>query len=162
MNLLQRIGRGLEAGLFAGGGVAVLFFATDVFGLAPLRTVTALAAPLFGDTATLSADSWIGFAESAAAVGLYTVLHFVAFAVLGVVASWVIPAASFWTTLGRGALFGAVACSGAFLAGTALIGSESLTHAVGPTGLVLTNTMAGVIMAAVFSVHAADERTAAA
>ena len=165
MNLLQRLGRGLEAGMLAGGGVAVLFFATDVIGLVPLQTVTALAAPLLGD-ATVAAGTdanWVGLAQTAAGVTLYTLLHFATFVALGIVASWAIPAASFWGTLGRGAIFGALACSGAFFAGRALVGSPFLPETVGPVALMLTNVMAGLIMAAVFAVHVAgDEETSRA
>jgi hypothetical protein len=159
MNLLQRLGRGLEAGGLAGVGVAVLFFMTDIVGLAPLRTVVELASPFFGQavdpdsvSATLTA-----LAATGAAVTLYSLLHFAAFGILGVVSTWVIPAASFWTTLVRGGLFGAVAFTGVFAAGRAVVGSPFLVETVGLVGLLLANAMAGTIMAAVLAVHAAGD-----
>lgn len=147
--------------MLAGGGVAVLFLATDIVAFAPLRTVTELANPLFGGEATLTPASWVGFAASAAGVALYSLLHFAVFAALGVAASWVVPVRSFWATLARGAVFGSLVLSSVFVAGRALTGSPFFAEAVGPLGLVLTNAMAGVIMAAVFAVHAADEYAAA-
>ena len=143
--------------MLAGSGVAVLFLATDIVAFAPLRTVTELANPLFGGEATLTPASWVGLAATAAGVALYSLLHFAVFAALGVAASWVVPVRSFWGTLARGAVFGSLVLSAAFVVGRALTGSPYFAEAVGPLGLVLTNAMAGVIMAAVFAVHAADE-----
>ncbi|MEQ9570366.1 MAG: hypothetical protein RLN75_09270 [Longimicrobiales bacterium] len=163
MSLLNRLGRGLEAGGLAGCGVAVLFLATDVVRLAPLRTVAELARP-FGAT-SLDPESG-GFtvaalAAAGAAVVLYSLLHFGAFGLLGVLATWVVPGRTFWTTLGRGAVFGAVACSGVFVVGRAAVGSSISLDAVGPVGLLLANAMAGVIMAAVLAVHTHDTGDAA-
>ena len=162
MNSLQRVGRGLESGMLAGGGVAVLLFTTDIIGFAPLRTVIELAGPLSGETSVAPSEAWVGLAATAASVVLYTLLHFATFAVLGVVASWVVPSASFWATLGRGTAFGVLVCSAVFVAGRALTGSAFFAEAVGPVALVLTNAMAGVIMAGVFAVHAADGEDATA
>lgn len=155
MNLLQRLGRGLEAGWLAGCGVAVLFFAADVVRLAPLESVLELASVVPEGIVGLEAagPAWTGVAVATAAVALYSLLHFAVFGALGVAATWFVPVASFWATLARGAAFGVVACSAAFLVGRAWTGSPYFPEAVSPTGLVLTNAMAGVIMAAVFAVH---------
>lgn len=163
MNLLSRLGRGLEAGGLAGCGVAVLFLATDVVRLAPLRTVAELAAPLRPAAADPESGgvTVAAVAAAGAAVLLYTLLHFGAFALLGVAATWIVPGRSFWATLARGATYGAVACSGVFLVGRAAVGSSLSLEAVSPGGLLLANAMAGVIMAAVLAVHADDASDAA-
>lgn len=159
MNLLNRLGRGLEAGGLAGCGVAVLFLATDVVRLAPLRTVAELARPFRATAVDPESGGFTvaAVAAAAAAVLLYSVLHFGAFALLGVAATWIVPGRTFWTTLSRGAVFGTVACSGAFVVGRAAVGSSLSLDAVGPGALLLANAMAGVIMAAVLAVHVDDE-----
>lgn len=163
MNLLTRLGRGLEAGGLAGCGVAVLFLATDVVRLAPLRTVVELAQPFRSVAADPESTGFTltAVAAAGAAVLLYSVLHFGAFALLGVAATWIVPGATFWATLGRGAVYGAVACSGAFVVGRAAVGSSLSLDAVGPVGLLLANATAGVVMAAVLAVHTDDAPGAA-
>lgn len=158
MSLLTRLGRGLEAGGLAGCGVAVLFLATDVVRLAPLRTVVELAQPFRSAAVDPESSGFTvaAMAAAGAAVLLYSVLHFGAFALLGVAATWIVPGRSFWATLGRGAAYGAVACSAAFLVGRAAVGSSVSLDAVGPVGLLLANATAGVIMAAVLAVHTDD------
>lgn len=156
MNLPTRIGRGLQAGGLAGGGVAVLFLATDVVRMAPLRTVAELIGP-FRDAPPEAVSDGMTFtavAAVAAAATLYTLLHFGAFALLGVVATWVVPGATFWATLARGALFGGVACTGVFFMGRAAVGSSLTMASASPVGLVLANAVAGVIMASVLAVYA--------
>lgn len=155
MNLLTRIGRGLQAGGLAGGGVAVLFLANDVVRLAPLRTVAELSGPFRDQPADAVSDgtAFAAVAAVAAAVTLYTVLHFGAFALLGVIATWIVPGRTFWTTLARGALFGGVSCTGVFLVGRAAAGTSLTVASASPVGIVLANVLAGVIMAAVLAVY---------
>lgn len=159
MTLLTRVGRGLQAGGLAGGGVAVLFLATDVVRLAPLTTVAELAGPLRDAPPEVVSDglTLAAVAATAAAVTLYSLLHFGAFALLGVVATWLVPGATFWSTLGRGALFGACACTGVFYLGRSAVGSSLTFDSVGLGGLVLTNALAGVVMAGVLAAHLHDD-----
>lgn len=158
MRWIERASVGLQAGGLAGGGVALFYLATDVVRLAPLETVAGLARAFLGvtveapaaglDTATLL--------TTAVSVGLYSFLHFAAFGALGLVATWLVPAASFWATLGRGALFGASACSALFLGSRVVTGSPFAIEAIGMGSLVLVNAAAGVLMAVVFAVHTSD------
>jgi hypothetical protein len=158
MRVARRISAGLQAGLVAGGGVAVFFLATDVVRLAPLETVAALARALLGLPAEAlpSGLDIAALATTGAAVGLYSLLHFAAFAALGLVATFVVPAASFWATLGRGALFGCATASLIFVGARTATGSPFTVEPVGVPSLLLVNAAAGVLMAAVLAVHQAD------
>ncbi|MBT8337704.1 MAG: hypothetical protein KJO11_13935 [Gemmatimonadetes bacterium] len=158
MRVAKRISSGLQAGLVAGGGVALFYLATDVVRLAPLETVAALARAFLGlPTEALPPGLDIAaLATTGIAVGVYSLLHFAAFGALGLLATFVVPATSFWATLGRGGLFGGVAASLLFVGARTVTGSPFAVEPIGVPSLLLVNAAAGVLMAMVLAVHAAD------
>lgn len=165
MTLGNRLKVGVQAGGLAGAGVAALYAATDVLRLAPLDTVAGLAHSFFQlpvENVPAGFDV-AAFVTTGVGVAVYTVLHFAAFAALGVVGSWVVPGQTFWRTLGRGGVYGVVACSALFYGSRLVSGSPFAFEGLQPTSVLLINAMAGVIMALVFAVHThGDEGSAAA
>ena len=155
MTLVTRLKIGLQAGGLAGAGVAVLYAATDVMRLAPLETVAGLAHSFFGLSVAdvPSGFDIAAFVTTGVGVTMYSLLHFAAFAVLGVVGTWMVPGRSFWATLTRGGAFGALGCSALFYGSRLVSGSPFSFEGLDATGIVLVNAMAGVIMAVVFAVH---------
>ena len=156
MTLVSRLKMGLQAGGLAGAGVAVLYAVTDVMRLAPLETVAGLAHSFFGlPVGSVPAGFDVAaFVTTGVGVAVYSLLHFAAFAALGVVGTWVVPGRTFWRTLTRGGLFGGVACSALFYGSRLVAGSPFAFEGLEVRGIVLVNIMAGVIMAIVFAVHA--------
>jgi hypothetical protein len=158
MHIGKRISTGTQAGLVAGGGVALFYLATDVVRLAPLETVAALARALLGLPAEALPPGLdiAALATTGAAVGVYSLLHFAAFAALGLLATFVVPAASFWATLGRGAVFGCSTASLLFIGARTAAGSPFAVEPISTASLLLVNAAAGVLMAAVLAVHTSE------
>jgi hypothetical protein len=159
MTLVTRLKTGLEAGGLAGVAVALLYGATDVMELAPLETVAGLAHSLFDlpVSAVPAGFDIAAFVTTGVGVATYSILHFAAFAVLGLAGTWVVPGRSFWSTLARGGAFGALACSALFYGSRLVSGSPFAFDGLDAKGIVLVNAMAGVIMAVVFAVHTHEE-----
>lgn len=146
----QRVAAGVEAGLMAAAGVVLLFFFQDAVRLEPLATPEALATGLFGpggyqyDTGLL--------ASAAGAVGMgarllsYTLLHFLAFAVVGVVAAFALVGTSWLGSLVGGALFGGTVCTAVFYASHWVMDAPVHLEAVGLPSVLVANVVAGVIL----------------
>lgn len=150
MRFYQRAALGAEAGLLAGAGVVLLFLVQDVFHLAPLSTPEALSSGLFGpegyqyDTGLLAqASGLVGYGIRLVA---YTLLHFLAFAVLGIGAAFVLSGTSWLGALTGGALYGVTACSAVFYGSRLVMDTPVLMESVGIPSILVANTVAGVIL----------------
>jgi hypothetical protein len=156
MTLLQKLGIGIRAGLFAGGVVATTFFVADLARLAPLNTPLSLKAGLPGVN-LLSFDSPLLvegvalFSFGGQLMGI-TLVHLLTFAVLGVVAVLVCEACQVplnWLTAG---LFGLVCFTLVYLAATWFSGAVSVVELPSARSVVLVNLGAGIAMGTYFQV----------
>jgi hypothetical protein len=150
MKIYKRCAYGAEAGLLAGGGVALLFLFLDVVHLTPLATPSALAGGLFHpagyemDTGLMARiASWVGTGFH---LLTYTVLHFATFALLGVVASLLLGNLGGGGSLLGGTVFGLTACTGVFYWSRSLLDTPVVMESIGFPSLVVANGLAGVLL----------------
>ncbi|MCK5490071.1 MAG: hypothetical protein KAI98_08775, partial [Gemmatimonadetes bacterium] len=119
-----------------GGVLIALFFFFDLIRGEPLDTPTFLSGALLGqDTAQ----------ATAARIGLFTVLHFVAFIALGVLASVVIDATGIPRNLMVGAAYGLFGCSLLFYSALVVSGTRILDAPAWPV-VFFGNVVAGVVI----------------
>jgi hypothetical protein len=148
MRLLERASVGAEAGLLAGASVVVFFLVQDAFVLRPLATPLALTSGLLGEP--LDLERRVATAATVGNVGArlltYTVLHFLAFAALGVAAAFLIPVRSFWTSLWSGVVFGSLASTGLLYASRWVADVPVALDTLGMPSVLLANAMAGAIL----------------
>ncbi|MDT8340809.1 MAG: hypothetical protein RQ751_04785 [Longimicrobiales bacterium] len=166
MGVYSRIVMGAEAGLMAGAGVVFLFLIQDALHLTPLATPEALAAGLFGpggyryDTDLLARAA--GIATTATSLLGYTLLHFLTFAAVGVLAAFTLAGASWLGSLVQGGLFGATVCTGVFYGCRWLMETPVRLESVGPASVVVANLVAGVILGgALYIARHVDEQAEA-
>ena len=114
---------GLQAGVLAGTAVIVLFFLLDLVRLQPLATTI-----FAGNLLTL------------------TILHFLAFSILGVGAVWGCERCRIKLNVATGALYGLIAGSLVFYGCVALLGTNVLTDLPGPVSIAAGNLLAGAVM----------------
>lgn len=150
MKLYERCANGAEAGLLAGGGVALLFLFFDVVHLTPLATPSALAGGVL-HPAVHEVDAGL-MARVASWVGTgfhlltYTVLHFGTFALLGVAASFLLGNLGWAGSLFGGTLFGLTACTGVYTLGRSLLDTPVVTEVIALPSLLVANGLAGVLL----------------
>lgn len=130
--------------------MALVFLFTDALQLAPLRTPQVLAG-IAGGTGIGDDTGAVTQAASVALLGfrltVYTVLHLVVFALVGIVGSFVIPTVSLVRSLFVGLAFGATACTAVFYGSRWLIlDAPVLLEGVGVTSVVGANAVAGLIL----------------
>lgn len=148
MDKIGRAIRGAEAGAVAAAGVALTFFVLDLLRLQPLGTPGALSGAVFGpaglewDLTTLS-GLFAGL-STAFRIATFTVVHFLAFALVGVLASLLFD----WKHRAGLKPFLAVAvlCTLAFSAAVAGAGSVVALESVGPVAVVLVNLLAAILL----------------
>ena len=114
---------GLQAGVLAGTAVIVLFFLLDLVRLQPLATTI-----FAGNLLTL------------------TILHFLAFSILGVGAVWGCERCRIKLNVATGALYGLIAGSLVFYGCVAFLGTNVLTDLPGPVSIAVGNLLAGAVM----------------
>lgn len=139
---------GAEAGLLAGLVVAGFYFVSDLVHLAPLSTPTALGRTFMGPGGFQMTGSFPDGAVAAVAFAgnltVFTLLHFLSFALLGVAAVVLFRSASWRLTPFTGALYGLTVCSGVFYASMAFASTSVVASGVPHLGSVLlANTLAG-------------------
>lgn len=148
MDKIGRAIRGAEAGAVAAAGVALTFFVLDLLRLQPLGTPGALSGAVFGpaglewDLTTLS-GLFAGL-STAFRIATFTIVHFLAFALVGVLASLLFD----WKHRAGLKPFLAVAvlCTLAFSAAVAGAGSVVALESVGPVAVVLVNLLAAILL----------------
>lgn len=151
MRLYQRVIQGAEAGVLAGAGVVLIFLVGDVLRLAPVETPTLLAAEIFGVRVSGMESGLIASTVEMAVTGFrllaYTVLHFCAFALVGVAGAFILSTASLGLSVFGGALFGGTACSAIFYGCRWVAGDAPvLLDGVSPSSVILANCVAGSLI----------------
>lgn len=128
--------RGAIAGVLAATALVLWFLAVDSIEGRPFYTPAFLASALLGRTTRL---------DSGLAVALYTVVHYAAFAVLGVGAALVIRGAHRIPTVLLGALLGFLLFDLLFYGGVVLTG-VNIVRALGWPEVLVGNTVAGLVL----------------
>jgi len=141
---------GIRAGLLGGFAVAILFFLLDLARLEPLATPFALGTTLlgpFGSTVDIPVLSeLVSITAFAGNILALTLLHFLAFSILGICALRGCESCGVPFNVMTGALFGLVVCSLVFYGCLALGGSHVLAAAPGPVAVAGGNLFAGAVM----------------
>lgn len=151
MRLYQRVIQGAEAGLLAGLGVVLVFLVGDVLRLSPMETPAVLAAEIFGIRLSGAESGLIAATLEMAVTGFrllaYTVLHFCAFALVGVAGAFVLSTGSLGVSVLAGALYGGTVCSAIFY-GCRWIAQEApvVLEGVAAPSVILANCLAGAII----------------
>jgi len=145
-----RIRLGIQAGLLAGVSVVALFFLLDLGRLQPLATPIALSARLLGPAnpaLDLPVVSHIlSLTAFAGNVVTLTLLHFLAFGALGVLAVWSCEKLGLPLNLWTGAVFGLSVGTLVFFGCMALCGSYVLDAPLGVKAVAGANLVAGMVL----------------
>ena len=159
MGIFGRAIRGAEAGAIAAAGVALSFFVLDLIRLQPMGTPGALSGAVFGpgglewDLTTMS--GFVAGLVTAYRIATFTLLHFLSFALVGVLASFLFD----WKH-GAGLkalLVVAVLCTAAFSATVAGSSSVVTLESLGPVSLVAVNLFAAILLAGYLRLAAMPE-----
>ncbi|MGD2123284.1 MAG: hypothetical protein PVJ76_16140 [Gemmatimonadota bacterium] len=141
---------GVQGGLMAGAAVLVFFFLFDLARLEPLATPFSLSARLLGPsgpTVDMPVISQIlAIAIFAGNLLSLTVLHFLAFSLLGVGAIWGCENCRFPLNFATGALLGVTVGTGAYYACMATFGDRVLAGSPGVPGVLAANLVAGALL----------------
>lgn len=150
MSILKRVTAGAEAGLLAGAGVALFFLIQGAVHLQPLATPLSLASGLLGPETADPGGGTLARVAAGAALGatllIYTALHFLTFAAVGVGGAFLLDASSFWVSLGKGVAYGSVLCTGLLYGSRWMTDAPVAIDAVGLPTVLLVNAMAGAIL----------------
>ena len=150
MRFLRRVAAGAAAGTIAGIAVAVFYFVVGAVRLQPFVVPVTLSSELLragniaataGEAARLASLESLG-----AQVVTYTVLHLLIFAVVGVVAAFILDLRSFWLSLLGGAAYGSVACTALLYASGWIAATPIAVHSLGLRSVLLANAMAGGVL----------------
>ena len=140
---------GASAGLVAGLAVIVIFFLYDVVRMTPLATPFELAGILFGAEGPGTGLSGTGrlaaIASALFRMLAYTGFHFAVFAALGAAAVAFFDRLKLPLNVVTGGIYGLVVCTGVLYAAFWLVWSG--VSAPSLTGVLLANTVAGVVLA---------------
>jgi hypothetical protein len=141
---------GLQAGVLAGTAVIVLFFLLDLVRLQPLATPMNLSAQFMGPGGPLIEmpviSQLVATTIFAGNLLTLTILHFLAFSILGVGAVWGCERCRIKLNVATGALYGLIAGSLVFYGCVALLGTNVLTDLPGPVSIAVGNLLAGAVM----------------
>ncbi len=127
---------GVMAGFLAGGVLIALFFFFDLIRGQPLDTPTFLSGALLGQDTSQA---------TSARIVLFTVMHFVAFIALGVLASVVVDATGIPCNLLAGAAYGLFGCSLLFYSALVVSGTQILDAPAWPV-VFFGNVVAGSVI----------------
>ncbi len=148
MSKFRRAVRGAQAGALAAAGVALAFFVLDLIRLQPLATPGFLSGAVLAPAGlqwdfTGMSDLIAGL-ETAYLITTFTLLHFLTFDLVGVLASFLFD----WKHgAGLKALLAvAVLCTAAFSATVAGSGSVVALESLGPITVVVTNVFAAILL----------------
>jgi hypothetical protein len=127
---------GVIGGILAGAVVAGWFLVVDLVTGQPFQTPRLLAGTILGHEPTLN---------TARLVAIYTLVHFSAFAALGLGAVWVMRATGETPRVMTGTLFGVAALTAVHYGGLLLLGARVLT-VLSPWHILAANLLGGVVM----------------
>ena len=157
MNLARRTRTGVQAGLLGGSAVALVFFLFDLLRLQPMSTPMALSSRFLGPGGVLIEAPVIGqlvaivmFAGNLLTLSL---LHLLAFSVLGLGAVWGGEECGVRLNVYSGAIFGVTVGSAVFYGCLSLVGEQVLADLPGPMSVLLANLLAGAIMGGFVQMH---------
>jgi len=148
MGILGRAVRGAKAGAIAAGGVALSFFVLDLIRYQPLGIPRALSGAVFGpaglewDLTTMS--GFLAGLTTAYQIATFTVVHFLTFALVGILASFLFD----WKHGGglKSLLAVAVLCTAAFSATVAGSSSVVALESLGPVTVGGVNLFAALLL----------------
>lgn len=149
--MLDRLRRGGTAGIIAGFVVALVVLVHDLLVREPLSTPrllgrNLLGAPVEGGASGTGALDWLARTLVAGwELAAYSVVHFGAFALFGVLGAWVFRPGRIAGNVLSGALFGLVAGSAMFYAGMWLV-APSFLAAPDWRLVAAMNALAGVVL----------------
>lgn len=151
MGIASRVRRGAEAGAIAAAAVAVSFFVLDLIRLQPMGTLGTLSGAFLGpggfqsfEVEVTNLSGVVGGLSTAFRIVTFTILHFLAFALVGVFASLIFD----WKH-GAGLkplVVVAVLCTLAFSATVAGSGSIVALESVGPVAVMGVNLFAALLL----------------
>lgn len=144
MNARQLVSRGLVAGLISAAVFAAWFFLVDAVEGNPLRT------PAY--VGRLLLDS--GNSETSRVI-LFTIVHFAALAVAGIVAALILDAAEVRPNLGLGMIFGFLLFDIAFY-GSVIAFGENVVKELGWPKVLIGNVLAGMVIFGYLRVRAGE------
>ena len=148
MSEFGRAVKGAEAGALTAAGVALSFFVLDLIGFQPMATPGALSGAVYGpagfDWDLTSVSGLLAGLSIAYRITTFTILHFLAFALVGVLASLQFD----WKhRVGlKPLLVVAVLCTLAFSATVAASGSVVALESLGPVTIVGMNLFAAILL----------------
>jgi len=150
MRFIERAAGGAEAGLVTGAAVALFFLFEDAVHLQLLATPSALAGGFVGPTGTEMDGSTVArvaaFGVLSVRVLLYTMAHFVAFALVGIAGAFLLKTSAFWTCLAGSVAYGATVCTGLLYASWWVAPSPVALDALSLPTVLLANAMAGAVL----------------
>ena len=162
MSILGRVRRGAEAGAIAAAGVALSFFVLDLIRLQPMGTLGTLSGAVLGpggfqpfEVEVTNLSGIVGGLSAAFRIVTFTIVHFLAFALVGVFASLLFD----WKQ-GAGLkplVLVAVLCTLAFSAAAAGSGSVVALESVGPLAVLGVNLFAAVLLVGYLRLSAMPE-----
>jgi hypothetical protein len=130
------------AGLLAGGALMVFFFAYDVLWFTPLATPDFLSKALLGGG---EPSPELLTKLRTIRIAVFSVLHLVAFIMVGIIFARFFRFTQLRKTLGVGGLYGLVVCTAVFTAGMQVTGTQ-MTAKPGWPALLAGNLAAGIVM----------------
>ena len=148
MDIIGRAVRGAQAGAVAAAGIALSFFFLDLIRLQPLGTPGALSGAVLGPAGFewdfTSMSGFIAGLSTAYRIATFTVVHFLSFALVGVLASLLFD----WKNGGvlKPLLAVMVLCAAAFSATVAGSGSVVALASLGAVAVVAVSLFAAILV----------------
>jgi hypothetical protein len=133
------------AGILAGAGLMVVFFAYDVLLFRPLATPAFLSSTLLGG-GDVGGETLIEL--TSARIVIFSILHLATFTLVGVVFARFFRFTALRKTLVVGAVFGLIVCTAVFGAGLQVTGTQ-LSAEPGWPALLTGNLAAGIVIVVV-------------
>jgi len=135
MELRRHLRRGLIAGFIAAAVFAAWFAILDLIRSQPFQT------PVYLTRAVLNATQM----STAESVIIFTILHFAAFGIAGIIASALLDTVDIQPTLALGAVFGFLLFDVAFYS-SVLLGGANVVRELGWPKVLIGNILAGIAM----------------
>jgi hypothetical protein len=132
----SHVSRGLAAGFIAAAAFAAWFFLIDVASGNALRTPTYMSGLVFSSANAM---------PSAARVALFTILHFAAFGIMGVLVSILLEKAEIRPSIGLGIVLGFLLFDLVFY-GSVIITGVDIVEELGWPQVLTANVVAGAVM----------------
>jgi len=130
------------AGILAGGALTVFFFGYDVLWFRPMATPDFLSGALLGGGEP-GAETVENLRNLR--IAIFTILHMIAFTLLGIIFARFFRFTQLRKTLLAGALWGLVVCTAIFAAGMQVTGTQMAAQPGWP-GVLAGNVAAGLVM----------------